>query len=89
VPHGFEPFQRFAPHPLRGRFGSYQRGVSRLQGLQFAHQPVVIGIRNGRFVKDVVTVVVLFYLGAKFGGAAGGLLGNALLTGDVQDLLRS
>ena len=52
-------------HALRGRFGRDQLGVLGLQGLQLPHQSVVLGIRDGGLVVDVIADIVLFDFSAQ------------------------
>ena len=45
---------------LSGRIGRYQHGMLRLDLAQSQHQPIVLGVGNGRFIKHEVSVIVLF-----------------------------
>ncbi|MDT4827104.1 hypothetical protein FQZ97_604390 [compost metagenome] len=65
VAHRAEGGHGRRPDPLGGRFRRYEFRVFGLQGLQLPHQPVILGIRNGGVVVDVVADVVLFDFSAQ------------------------
>ena len=52
-----EPLRRRARDALGGRVRRHQLRVLRLERLQLAHEPVVLGVREDRLVQDVVGVV--------------------------------
>ena len=62
-------FQGGGPHPLGRRVGDDEVGKARLQVLELAQEPVVLGVRNLRRIEDVVEVVVVLDEPAQLGGA--------------------
>ena len=66
-----EFLERCATDTLCRRIGSQQFGIVGLKPLQLAEKLVVLGIRNGRCIKDVIGVVVAFQIGAQLGCALG------------------
>ncbi len=73
--NGAKGGQGRAAHPLGGRVGCHQLGMLGLQRLEFAEQPVVLGIGHARLVQHVVAVVVGVDLAAQGGDPADGILG--------------
>ena len=55
--------------PLRGRFGRGQFRMPGFQRFQFAHERVVLGVGDRRFVEHVVAVVGVVELLAQLRGA--------------------
>ena len=85
----------------RGRVVAGELGMRRFQRLEFAHQRVVVGVRDRRVVEHVVAVVGVFDARAQLGDAGGGggvrhvldcrmrrrvWLSRALVRGDLKEL---
>ena len=60
--HAGEGVQRLATNALRGGVRGQQRGVGSFQRLQFAKQPVVLGVGDCRIVQHIVAVGVVVQL---------------------------
>jgi hypothetical protein len=57
--------QRLAANPLRRRIGGQQFRMRFLERLQFPEQAVVLGVRNGRRIEDVIGVIMALDFGAQ------------------------
>ena len=57
--HGAERANRFVANPLCWRISRNQFRMILFQGLQLAHQPVVLCIRNFRVVEYVISIIVV------------------------------
>jgi hypothetical protein len=58
VPTRLETLARRPAYPLSGRIGRHDFGMICLELLELIHQPVEFGIRNGRPVEHVITMLV-------------------------------
>ncbi|MPN47699.1 hypothetical protein SDC9_195303 [bioreactor metagenome] len=64
MPNRSEFRQRHTTDAQGGRIRTLQDRVLPLEFLQLAEQAVVLGVRNGRRIEDVVGVIVPFQFGA-------------------------
>ena len=66
--HFRELARRFGAYALSRRIRRAQIGIRRFQRFELAHQPVVFGVGNRRFVEDVIAMVGVVDLRAQLGG---------------------
>ena len=70
-----------APTRCVGESAVASSGCSRFQRLEFAHQPVVLGVGDRRIVEHVVAVVGVVDQATQFGGAGGGFGWHRVILG--------